>query len=128
LGVEENVLFISLKKEIATYYRACDLFLMPTLYEPFGLVILEAMSSGLPSIVSKIAGGAELIEDGVNGKLIQDPTNPKEVSESLKLILENDQLRFSMGKAARLTAEKRSWEQVAIEYEAVIEPLLKKRT
>ncbi|WP_286236631.1 glycosyltransferase family 4 protein [Neptuniibacter halophilus] len=67
LGCAERVLFAGVQKEMPEYYNAADLLLLPTLYDPFPNVILEAMSSGLPVITSRKCGGAEFIRQGEEG-------------------------------------------------------------
>ena len=114
LGLEDKVVFnIGLTPEIFKYYAAADIFVFPTLYEPFGLVILEAMASGLPVVTSEIAGSAELITDGKDGFKLKEPKNPSEIAEKLKYLIENDRMRRSMGKKARRTAERYSWDETA---------------
>lgn len=124
LGIEQQTTFLGHQKNISDYYRAADLFLLPTYYEPFGLVVLEAMASGLPVIVTAEAGASELIEHGVSGLKILDPSNVGEILDLLQPLCEDPEQRAKMGKAARLVAEKRSWDQVAEEYEAILRPLL----
>ena len=52
---------------LAQYYQDSDVFVFPTLGEGFGMVVLEAMSCGLPVIITDIAGGNDAITDGVDG-------------------------------------------------------------
>lgn len=123
LQLEEKVILLGHQKNIVPYFQCADLFLFPTLYEPFGMVILEAMSCGLPPIVSAIAGGAELVENGKSGLIIQNPMDPKEIASHIEELVCDPQRRHKMGREARMVAEKRSWDQVASEYLRVIEPL-----
>ncbi|MBI3450686.1 MAG: glycosyltransferase family 4 protein [Acidobacteria bacterium] len=124
LGVGDRLVFAGYQKEVAACYRAADIFLFPTLYEPFGMVILEAMATGLPAIVSRCAGGAELIENGVSGLLLDDPADPAEIARALSALIADDAARVSIGRAARRVAEARSWDVVAREYAAVLAPLM----
>jgi glycosyltransferase involved in cell wall biosynthesis len=124
LGVGENLILKSHTKEISSQYRAADFFVMPTYYEPFGLVILEAMASGLPTVTSALAGAADLIQNKKNGLLIKDPWSAKEVAGHIQDLFWNADKRKSMAKAARMTAQKQSWDRVADEYAEVFEPML----
>jgi UDP-glucose:(heptosyl)LPS alpha-1,3-glucosyltransferase len=127
LGISDKIRFnIGLTSEIYKYFAASDIFLFPTLYEPFGLVILEAMASGLSVVTSKIAGAAELIEDGKDGLLLENPKNPKEIAEKLNYLLSNDALLKKIGKNARKKAEKHPWERTAEEMLKVFEEVAKK--
>lgn len=70
LGVASRVEFAGRRNDIAKYYGAGDLFLLPTAYEPFPNVNLEAMACGLPALTTTTAGGADVIEHGENGWLV----------------------------------------------------------
>lgn len=111
--VRERIIFVSSSTNIWEYYAASDVFVFPTRYEPFGLVIVEAMASGLPVITSRVAGAADLIIDGVNGILLREPSDVNDLTAKIELLISNAELRKTMGKCARETAEKISWDQVA---------------
>jgi len=111
--IEGRVTFVSHSKEIHRYYAACDILAFPTLYEPFGLVILEAMASGLPVITSRLAGVADYIVDGVSGVLLDNPDDPSELASRIEMLLSNGQLRATMGKHAQEVAESLSWDATA---------------
>lgn len=72
LGVGERVHFAGGQSDVRPWYGAADVFVLATLYDPFPNAALEALASGLPSIVSRQCGAAELIREGVNGHVI-DP-------------------------------------------------------
>ena len=86
---------------------------LPTLNEAFGLVVLEAMSAGLPLLVSSVAGAAELVEDGLNGLLIKDPADVIEIAGKLDSILSNKRFRRLLIEQGRQTALKYTWDRVA---------------
>ena len=90
------------------YYRAPDLLVLPTRYEPFGLVPPEAMASGIPVIVSRSAGVVELLEHGVNACLLDDPTDERELARALG-DLSDPARRAAMGKGK--VVESLSWER-----------------
>jgi len=72
LGVEQRTIFAGRRADISRYYGAGDLFLLPTAYEPFPNVNLEAMACGLPVMTTSTAGGADIIRQNENGYLISD--------------------------------------------------------
>jgi UDP-glucose:(heptosyl)LPS alpha-1,3-glucosyltransferase len=113
LGVLDKIIFTGFVPEIKDYYAASDIFIFPTLYEPFGMVVIEAMASGLPVIVSKLAGVAEIMKHGYDGLLLDDPTNLNEIAEKINLLTSNENLRKQIGENARKTAQKHSWEEKA---------------
>lgn len=109
LGINDKLVFVGHSSDVCPYYAASDIFVLPTLYEAFGLVITEAMSCGLPVIVSKDAGASELIIDGYNGLLIENPKDPNEISSKINLFVQNNNFRNKLGSMALKTAEKYSW-------------------
>jgi len=111
--VRDRIIFVTHSSNLWEYYAASDIFVLPTIYEPFGLVIVEAMASGLPVITSRVAGAADLIIDGVNGLLLRAPSDVNGLAAKIELLLSNAGLRKTMGERARETAEKFSWDQVA---------------
>jgi len=111
--VRERIIFVSHSSNPSEYYAASDVFVFPTIYEPFGLVILEAMASALPVITSRVAGAADVIVDGVNGLLLREPSDVNDLAARIELLLSNAELRKTMGEYARKTAEDLSWDQVA---------------
>jgi len=111
--VRERIIFISHSSVLWEYYAASDVFVFPTIYEPFGLVIIEAMASGLPVITSRVAGAADLIIDGVNGLLLREPSDVNDLAAKIELLLSNAELRKTMGEHAREAVEDFSWDWVA---------------
>ena len=121
-GVRAHVEFVEHTREILPYYQAADIFLLPTIYEPFGLVIVEAMACALPCVVSACAGASELLKDQETGSLIQNPLNVSEVAARLEQLILNENMRRKMADNARQVAEGRSWDTVAEEYADFLEP------
>ena len=111
--VRERIIFVSHSSNPSEYYAASDVFVFPTIYEPFGLVIAEAMASALPVITSRVAGAADVIVDGVNGLLLREPSDVNDLAARIESLLSNAELRKTMGECARKTAENLSWNQVA---------------
>ena len=111
--VRERIIFVSHSSVLWEYYAASDVFVFPTKYEPFGLVIVEAMASGLPVITSRVAGVADFITDGVNGLLLREPSDVNDLAAKIELLLPDAKLRKTMGERARETAENLSWDRVA---------------
>lgn len=113
LGLAERVHFLGTTTEIQKYYAAADALLLPTHYDSFAMVVAEAMASGLPVIVSREAGAAELIEHGLNGLLLEDFTDVKELAEKMDRLQHDRTLAARLGTAARRTAENYSWDHIA---------------
>ncbi|MCE9608438.1 MAG: glycosyltransferase family 4 protein [Planctomycetia bacterium] len=125
-GIEGRITLVPPTPEIHRYYGAADFFLFPTFYDTFGLVLTEAMASGLPAIASREAGASELIVDRENGWLIQNAWDHEEIALGIRALATDEMLRNRMGSAARTSMEHRTWDCVAAEtlpiyYEVVAE-------
>ena len=116
-GVRDKVVFLPPQKEIERSYAASDLFVLPTLYDPFSNATLEAMAAGLPVITTKTNGVAELIEEGKEGFTVSDPLDVKDLSGKIEFSLAG--LR-DMGENARRKAENFPIERAAMELTEVI--------
>ena len=106
----DKINFVEPVDEIEQYYAAADMFVLPSIYEPFGNAYLEALATGLPVIASGKSGAAEIIDPGTNGLVVADPTDPKEIAKQMNC-LGDDQVRGEMGRQARILAEKFSPEK-----------------
>ncbi len=128
-GLGDMVKFIGYRSDLNRVLKGADALVLPTLYDPFGAVVLEAMASGLAVLVSNasLCGASELIEDEKEGILLDDPTDPQEIEEGLRLLLSSSGSRKALGTRARETAEENSWTDMAQRYEAVYCKCLNKR-
>ncbi|RPI34274.1 MAG: glycosyltransferase, partial [Nitrospiraceae bacterium] len=88
-----------------------DIFVFPTMYEPFGNVHLEALASGLPVITTKNSGGSEIINDGVQGFVIRQPEDIKAIAEKIRFFIHNRERLEAMSKNARSLAEEFTFEK-----------------
>lgn len=109
-----RVIFAGVQSEaVERYYGAANVFVLPTLYEPFGLVIMEALASGLPSIVSARAGAAQLLDDGEDALLLRDPLDAGELRVQLMRIMDDHALAVRLAANGRRIAERLTWQYVA---------------
>ncbi|MEW6675165.1 MAG: glycosyltransferase family 4 protein [Nitrospirota bacterium] len=116
-GVKANVDFLGTQREIEGFYAVADLFVLPTIYDPFSNATLEAMASGLPVITTIYNGVSELIENNVEGFILKDVLNSDELSEKIRVALINS---ITMGNSARQKAENFSIENAARKFLEVI--------
>jgi len=105
LGIQDRVVFVGMQQDVRPYLWASDAFALPSLYETFSLVSLEAAAAGLPIIVTPLNGVEEYLEDGVNGFLIGRGTKP--LTEGLVRLLElTPYQRQRMGAAAQQSVSR----------------------
>ncbi len=89
--------------DVRKMYEGCSVFVLPSTSEPWGLVVNEAMASGMPVLVSNMCGCSfDLVWDGQNGFLF-DPWDQQELTEKLLILSGDPDLRFKMGREARQT-------------------------
>ncbi len=100
-------------EELAKAYASSDVFLFPSETETYGQVVLEAMASGLPVIVSSKGASHEHVQEGVNGLIA---TRPEEYVEALSLLLSNESLRRSMAQEALYSARRLDLRKSYIDY------------
>jgi UDP-glucose:(heptosyl)LPS alpha-1,3-glucosyltransferase len=100
LGVGRAVRLIGSILDPVPYYAASDVYVLPTFYDPCSLGVLEAAASGLPSVTTRFNGAGEILSDGVNGLLMDDPADDEELAHRLRPLLDR-QTREPMGRAAR---------------------------
>lgn len=95
----------------------CKFFVMPSLFESFGLAAVELMSCGRPLVCTNVNGLPETVGDG---GLIVNPKDPKALSEAMNRLLADGELRSTLGGNARRRAEYYSWEGIMDDYERLL--------
>jgi glycosyltransferase involved in cell wall biosynthesis len=105
LHIANRVSFLGWVPNLAPLMARWQIFLLPSQEEPFGIVGLEAMASGLPVIASAIEGLPEVVCDGITGWLVP-PADPEKLAERLRLLLLDPQMRRAMGTAAESRARE----------------------
>ena len=112
------------QEKLVYYYNSCDIFVMPSLHESFGLAALEAMACGIPVVVSDVGGLKTFVTDSETGFLVA-PANANEIAVRIALLLENDSLRNQMGEKAQIEAGSRTWEITSREIALLYSNLVK---
>lgn len=113
-------------KELPSCYATADIFCSPATHgESFGIVLLEAMASGLPIVASKIPGYQEVLtsKEGV----LVPPKNPQKLAKALNSLIKNKPLRRRLGKAGLLKAKKYDWGVIARKILAFYQKILKEK-
>lgn len=112
-GAGDSVVFAGACSEgLERYYKASDCFAMLSSFDTFGMVVLEAMASSLPVIISSGVGAKDLVEEGVNGFVVGDPSDAAAAAERMLLLLDMEK-RVEMGKRALKTASAHDWDSLA---------------
>ena len=122
LGVADRVHFLGFRRDVASLMRAVDFFVLPSRRDSCPLVLLEAMASGLPVIVSRQVGTANLV--GEAGFVIENPEDHEALAQAMAMLTREPDLRREMGRKARAVAEEHSWERMASRYAALFERLM----
>jgi glycosyltransferase involved in cell wall biosynthesis len=107
LGVENNIVFTGYfpDKKLPRLYQATDIFAFSTFYENLPFAVLEALSTGLPVVTTRVGGIPEMINNGKNGFLVE-PSNSRALADRILFYLEHPALALEMGLLARETIEK----------------------
>ena len=127
LGVKDNIVFTGYfpDKKLPQLYQAADVFAFSTFYEHHPFAVLEALSTGLPVVTTKVGGIPETITDGKNGFLCE-PFNAKEFSDRILYFLEHPSEASEMAHLARKTIEERfDWRLLVKKAMAVYEEALR---
>jgi glycosyltransferase involved in cell wall biosynthesis len=120
LGVEKRVLFLGhlSAEELVEAYRACDAYVLPSDYEAFGIVLLEAMACGKPCVATKVGGVSDIIADRKTGLLVPYG-DAGALKSALVSLLGDSALRRELGSAARASVGERfDWDSVVSRTEA----------
>jgi UDP-glucose:(heptosyl)LPS alpha-1,3-glucosyltransferase len=117
MGIAGKLSFLGKVSDTAPLYAAADLFVFPTAYEAWPLVMMEAAASGLPLIMTRVNGVEEFLADGMNGFIVT--SDPVDVAEKIALLLGDDRLRQRLGAQARLRSEAYSWEIIVDKFESL---------
>lgn len=113
-NLEGLVTFLGRKNQdtLPYYYSAAEAVVVPSQYESFGMVALEAMACGTPVVASQVGGLAFLVQDGVTGYMVPFD-DPIALGDRLTRLLKNQQLRQEMGRRAAELAQEYRWEIIA---------------
>jgi D-inositol-3-phosphate glycosyltransferase len=113
LDLKDLVVFLGKRDQdmLPYYYSAAEIVIMPSHYESFGMVALEAMACGTPVVASQVGGLGFLVQDGVTGFVVPH-ADPELLSEKIKLLVCDEELRLQLGKNANAYAQDYDWQKI----------------
>jgi len=121
LNIGARIVFTGQQANVDAIFHAADAFAMPSLFEPFGNVVMEAMASGLPAMTSAFSGVAEVIPPSMLGFRVEHPDDVGEIALRLGALFDAPK---NVGRDARATAEKFTWKRYANELNDLIESIV----
>ncbi len=101
-GLEDKVFLLGQRMQASQYLSAFDIFVLPSVKEGYPWSVLEAMSAKLPIIATRVGAIPEIIENGLNGYIVE-PANPEQIADNINLLLTNESLAKEMGIQAHQT-------------------------
>ena len=121
LGAGDRVYFAGRREDMPDLYGAADAFLLPSRYESFALVCIEALATGVPVVAPRIGGVEDYVVDGVNGFLVDRDEHA--IATALDRLLGDPTLHSEMSAAARSSALAFDWKEIARRYLDLLEDL-----
>jgi len=124
LGLENHVRFCGLRRDVPAILQNLDLFVLPSLFEGLPVALLEAMAAGRPVVATRVAGSSEVIEDGVNGRLVP-PADAVALAEAMAALLNDRERAEALARRGQERVRQRyAIDRVARAYERIYEELL----
>jgi len=123
----ERVKFLEPSADVMLYYAAADVYAGPSLYDTFGLPVVEAMACGLPVVTSATTGAAERITDGEDGFVLRDARSQEELAGVIRRLFARGELRSQVGERAARKARQFGWEQNAQQTHELLQEALRRK-
>ncbi len=118
---DKRLIFAGSRRDLPAFYSAADIFVLPTAYETFSLVCMEALASGVPVIATRVGGIEDYLKDGVNGYGIE--RDPADIAAKVRTVLGDPVHLAALKEGARETAEHFDWNTVAARYVVLLQEI-----
>jgi glycosyltransferase involved in cell wall biosynthesis len=116
------------RKDVEFYYAAADAYVGPSLEDTFALPAAEAMACGLPVIISARAGASDIVHDGIDALVLNDPKDAVALAAMIRRLYIDERLRDHLGEEAAKTARQYTWERNGRELTAILEDVLLRKS
>lgn len=116
-----RIVFTGPRRDLPRFYAAADAFVLPTSYETFSLVCMEAMASSVPVFATRVGGIEDYLVDGINGFAITQ--DGAAIARALGPVLRNSEQLARLRQGARMTAQRYGWDRIAADYMALTEEI-----
>ena len=126
-GLDGRVGFLPQRSDVEFYYAAADAYVGPSLEDTFAQPPAEAMACGLPVIVSANNGTSEIITDGEDGLILNDPESAESLAAMIRMLCEHPEFCARLGSKAAETARAYTWERNGRELTAIFEDILRQK-
>jgi glycosyltransferase involved in cell wall biosynthesis len=123
---DSRLIFAGTRKDAPAFYAAADGLVLPTAYETFSLVCMEAMASGVPVFATRVGGIEDYLKDGVNGYGVE--RDGEIIAAKIRCAFDNEGRLSALREGARATAESFDWNVVAARYAALLEEIWRSKT
>ena len=113
-AAQSRIVFAGGRRDMPAFYSAANLFVLPSAYETFSLVCMEAMACSVPILATRVGGIEDYLVEGVNGYFIEN--DPIDIAAKLSLALSSEEELARLREGARATAEQYGWEKIGARY------------
>ena len=127
VGLDGKVKFCPPRADVQWYYAAADVYVGPSLEDTFAQPPAEAMACGLPVITTATNGTAEIMTDGVDGLILQDPNDVAGLALRIRRLYEHPEERERIAAQAAVTAAEYTWDRNGVEMRAIFADALRRR-
>jgi glycosyltransferase involved in cell wall biosynthesis len=127
LKLAGRVRFLPSRGDVAFYYAAADAYVGPSLEDTFAQPPMEAMACGLPVITTSTNGTAEIMTDGVDGLILQEPNDSRTLAAQMRAVCEDSELRARLGEQAARTASGYTWDENGRQFGQIFSRILRRK-
>jgi len=120
-NARDRLIFAGPRLDVPAFFAASDALVLPTAYETFSLVCMEAMSTAVPVFATRVGGIEDYLEDGINGYGIS--TDPSDIANKITRAFSDNVLMNNLRNGARATAMRYGWDEIASKYVALLQEI-----